>query len=214
MSNNESFIDEVTEEVRRDQLYAYFKKYGWIAALVIVGIVGGAAWTEYQKASAASAAQAKGDAILAAMEANDDASRAEALAALPAGPVTSMLEAASFVDMGDFDAAKATLQAVIDDSTIDAVYRDAATYKLALIEAQDASVEEIKAVLGTLLNPGHPLRLLAEEQVGLAQVRAGDIEAALTTFAAIVDDAEVSRGLRQRVEGAIVALGGGDAAAN
>mgnify|MGYP002067949300 CR=1 FL=1 len=36
MSNQDSFIDEVTEEVRRDKLYALYKKYGWIAALAVV----------------------------------------------------------------------------------------------------------------------------------------------------------------------------------
>ena len=37
MSNPESFIDEVTEEVRRDKLFGYLRRYGWI------GIVAGAA---------------------------------------------------------------------------------------------------------------------------------------------------------------------------
>ena len=50
MSDSDSFIDEVTEEVRRDRLFGYFRRYGWIAAVVIVVVVGGAAWNEYQKA--------------------------------------------------------------------------------------------------------------------------------------------------------------------
>jgi len=49
MSDTDSFIDEVTEEVRRDQLYGYLRKYGWIAAVVILAIVCGAAWNEYRK---------------------------------------------------------------------------------------------------------------------------------------------------------------------
>ncbi|MFD1808819.1 hypothetical protein ACFSHQ_13850 [Gemmobacter lanyuensis] len=40
MSNPESFIDEVTEEVRRDKLFATFRKYGWIGILAVLGIVG------------------------------------------------------------------------------------------------------------------------------------------------------------------------------
>ena len=52
MSNPESFIEEVTEEVRRDRLFGLFRKYGWIAVLVILGIVGGSAWNEWQKAQA------------------------------------------------------------------------------------------------------------------------------------------------------------------
>ena len=40
MSNPDSFIDEVTEEVRRDRLFAVFRKYGWIGVLA-GGVRGG-----------------------------------------------------------------------------------------------------------------------------------------------------------------------------
>ena len=36
MSDTDSFIDEVNEEVRRDRLYHLLRRYGWIAALAIV----------------------------------------------------------------------------------------------------------------------------------------------------------------------------------
>ena len=40
MSNPDSFIDEVTEEVRRDKLFALFRKWGWVGVLLVVVIVG------------------------------------------------------------------------------------------------------------------------------------------------------------------------------
>ena len=67
VSDTDSFIDEVTEEVRRDQLFALFRKYGWIGILAIVLIVGGASWSEWRKAQAEAKAQAFGDALVAAM---------------------------------------------------------------------------------------------------------------------------------------------------
>jgi fermentation-respiration switch protein FrsA (DUF1100 family) len=42
VSDTDSFIDEVTEEVRRDRLFGLMKRYGWIAALAVLLIVGGA----------------------------------------------------------------------------------------------------------------------------------------------------------------------------
>ncbi|MEN8840433.1 MAG: hypothetical protein ABF288_04880, partial [Octadecabacter sp.] len=51
-------------------------------------------------------------------------------------------------------------------------------------------------------------RLVAQEQLALLSVEAGDIEAATTQFLAIAQDAEVTRGLRERAFSMIVALGG------
>ncbi len=39
MSNPDSFIEEVTEEVRRDKLYRLFRKYGWIGIVLVLGVV-------------------------------------------------------------------------------------------------------------------------------------------------------------------------------
>ena len=52
MSNTDSFIEEVTEEVRNDKLFALFRKYGWIAGLAVVVMVGGTAWSEWNKSNA------------------------------------------------------------------------------------------------------------------------------------------------------------------
>ena len=83
MSNPESFIDEVTEEVRRDKLFAAFRKYGWIGGLLVAVVVGGTAWTEWRKSTEAAAAQAFGDAILTATEAETpEARRAQARKAI------------------------------------------------------------------------------------------------------------------------------------
>ena len=46
LSESESFIEEVSDEVRRDKLFKLFKKYGWVLALVVIAIVGGTAYNE------------------------------------------------------------------------------------------------------------------------------------------------------------------------
>ena len=52
VSDTDSFIDEVTEEVRRDRLFGLMKRYGWIAVVAVLLIVGGAAYNEISKARA------------------------------------------------------------------------------------------------------------------------------------------------------------------
>ncbi|WP_159075214.1 hypothetical protein [Celeribacter baekdonensis] len=41
MSQTDSFIDEVTEEVRRDKFYAFLRRFGWIGILAVCVLVGG-----------------------------------------------------------------------------------------------------------------------------------------------------------------------------
>ena len=76
MSETESFIEEVTEEVRRDKLFALYRRYGWIAFLLVVLIVGGAAYREWRIHTEAQAAQAFGDAIMTALDGKDAATQA------------------------------------------------------------------------------------------------------------------------------------------
>ena len=48
MSDTDSFIDEVTEEVRRDRMFNLLRRYGWIAVVAVLLLVGGAAWNEWR----------------------------------------------------------------------------------------------------------------------------------------------------------------------
>ncbi len=212
MSNSETFIDEVTEEVRKDKLFGYMRKYGWIAVLVVLLLVGGTAFSEYRKAQAEAEAEAMGDAILAALEIDDDAQRAAALQALqgdgPSGAITRLLGAADLVEMGDVEGAALALDAVALDDSAAQVYRDLAALKSVMAQAETMSVEDRRAALSGLAVAGAPFRLIAQEQLAYISVETGDVETALTQFSAIVQDAEVTQGLRERAFSMIVALGG------
>ena len=212
MSNSDSFIEEVSEELRRDQLFAYFRRYGWIAALVILLIVGGAAWNEWRKAQDAARAQALGDAMLDAMATGDAAARAEALAAVPAegaaAAVAAMLLAAEQDAAEAPEAAIATLTALSDNGDVPPVYRDLARLKALILGAGITPVEERRAGFETLAVPGRPFRMPALEQLAILTLEEDDPAASRAAFEALVDDAEASEGLRERARAMIVALGG------
>jgi hypothetical protein len=208
MSNNESFIDEVTEEVRRDQLYTYLRRYGWIAGVVILGIVGGTAWGEYRASQDRTEAQARGDAIFAALNEADDQARQTALEALPSGVVEKMLEAAGADEIGDTEAAIAAYQAVVAMTDAPQIYREIASFKAALLAAPSMEVSEKISTFEALTQPGNRMRLLAKEQIALVHVENGDTETALALLIEISRDAELTDNQLQRVQELIGALGG------
>ena len=213
VANQDSFINEVTEEVRRDKLFALMRRYGWIAALLIVALVGGAAINEWRKASARAEAEATGDALIAALAAETPAERSEALAAIEGFDdanrlgILGLLQAAASAENGEDDAAAATLDAVIGNSSVPQVYRDLALLKR-VMAGTGLSAEERVARLQPLMQPGNPFRLLAIEQRAFAEVELGQKDAAIETLQGILADAEGTEDLRRRAQQLIVALGG------
>lgn len=212
MSNTDSFIEEVSEEVRRDKLFRLFRRYGWIAGVLVVLLVGGAAYNEWSKARAEAAAQARGDAIMTAMEAADSAQRLAALSRInvdgDAQSIVALLTSAQAIGAADKAAAAAALDAIAADDGLPDTYRDLALLKRVIITSDDTAPDARIAALQPLVAGGGPFRILAEEQIALAELESGDRQAALTRLRALRDDTAATAGLRQRVTQLIVVLGG------
>ncbi len=212
MANQDSFIDEVTEEVRRDRLFRFFRRYAWIGITLVVLIVAGAAWNEWRKAQARAEAEARGDAILAAVESDNPTARLAALeslaAGVPADAITTLLAASQKIGSEGETAAYDDLVALAGNTSIPQLYRDLATLKAAMLGAGEVAPSERIAMLEPLTAPGHTFRPLALEQTAIAHVEAGERDAALEILTALAGDADASEGLLRRTLQLIVALGG------
>lgn len=220
MSNPDSFIDEVTEEVRRDRLFLILRRYGWIGVVAVVALVGGAAWTEWQKAQARAKAEALGDAILSALDAPDAPARVAGLAAVEATGDAAALarllaasEALSGSEGAARDAALAALEAVAADQAVAPIWRELAGFRRLAASQTGLTSEARMAGLEALATPGRPFRPLALEQIALLKLENGDRPAALADFRALADDLQAPSGLRERAGQMIVVLGG-EAAGN
>lgn len=215
MSNPDSFIDEVTEEVRRDRLFRVFRRYGWIGVVGVLALVGGAAWNEWQKAEARARAEAFGDAVLAAIEAPDAAARAAALAAVPAqgagAAVVALIaaaEASGSPDAATRAAALARLKVLAEDASLPVHWRDLAALRRLSAPGGEPDAAARRQGLEALAGAGRPYAPLAREQLALDDLAAGNRDAALAGFRALAEDPAAPSALRARAGQLIVVLGG------
>jgi hypothetical protein len=210
LSNPDSFIEEVTEEVRRDRLFRLFRKYGWVGVLAILAVVGGTAWSEWSKSREAARAQAFGDALIDALDTGAPQERRAALAAIPAeADQSGILNLILAGDPAEDKAATlAALEKVANDATLSPAYRDLAVLRRVLVAGADLSVADRRAALDGIALPGRPYRVLAAEQLAYLLIEDGKPDEAIAALAALMQDQEASGALRARLGQMITALGG------
>ena len=216
MSNPDSFIEEVTEEVRRDKLFALFRKYGWIAGLLVLGLVGGTVWTEWSKSRAEARAEAFGDALLDALDQGTPAERREALAAIPTdGAQTALLQLVMATDPDEDSAATlAALEKVAADATLPAVYRDLAVLRRVMVGGADIALADRRTALQGIAQAGRPYRTLAEELLAYLLIEEGKTDEAIGAMTTLMQDQETTGALRARLGQMVTALGGTPPAAS
>jgi len=211
VSNPDSFFNEVTEELRRDRMVGYLRRYGWIAVLAVLLIVGGTGWNEWRKANDRANAEAFGDSVLAALENDDPADRVNALAQIDTtGAQAGMIQLLSAGELMETDraAAIAALQAASEDTALPEAYRQLAALKRVIAGGSDIPMDERESLLAGLAQPGQPLRPMALEQTALLQLEQGNPETAIEIMTDLLSQSDVTDTLRRRVTQLVVALGG------
>jgi hypothetical protein len=210
LSNPDSFIDEVTEEVRRDRLFAMFRKYGWIGVVLVALIVGGAAWNEWQKSREIARAQAFGDAMLDAMDLGAPQDRVAAVAAVPVDGSQATVQALMLASdpAADKAGALAALDKLIADASQPQLYRDLAVVRRVMVAGADSPLADRRAALDSVAAPGRAFRTLALEQLAYLLIEEGKKDEAIAAFAALMQDQEAPISLKRRAGQMITALGG------
>lgn len=205
MSETDSFIAEVTEDVRRDRLFGLFRRFGWIPAALIVIIVSGTAYNEWSKSKADKLAQVRGDALLAAIDTADEAARATALneiASQGSENIVAQMLAAGAKDENSIN----FLNAVIKNTDQPEYIRDLAKLKLTMIPGAQTKEQKLKT-LDILSQPGGIYRNAAVEILVAFELELGNLNKAIEFLKSHIQDAEASRAQVQRMAELLVALG-------
>ncbi len=203
----ETFVREVDENLRRDQMRDMAKTYGkWIIAAIVLFLaaVGGYLyWQHRQESQAISNSEAmsaaldkiaSGDvkaadaALVPLSESSDDVTRASA----------SFGRAALALRRNDRKAAIELYKQLAADGSLPQAYRDLATVRGTMTEYDSLQPDEIITRLSTLAVPGNPFFGTAGEMTGMALLAKGDRNGAGQIFAKIAADKQVPESIRSR----------------
>lgn len=208
-NENDSFIREVNEELRSDQMKAIWTQYGLMIVAIAVAIVIGTAGYRGYVYWSGQQASASGDKFLTAMKLASDNKTDEALAAFAqlekdgygAYPVLARMRSATLKAATDPKAAVAELDAVANDTKVPDAVRDVARLRAGWLLVDTAPYADVSKEVEVLTDAQNPMRHSAREALGLSAYKNGDVKQAKDWFQAIANDAQtpVNVGNRARI---------------
>ncbi|MEM6486820.1 MAG: hypothetical protein AAF677_00895 [Pseudomonadota bacterium] len=199
-SDSDSFIREVSEQVRQDQMIAYARKYGPLALGAIALLIAGVALAQWLEARATEAARDRGAAFVEAEGAEPEAV-AGLVAALdgPAATLGQMRRAQALADAGRTDEAAAVYLAVTQDGLAPRRYAGLAALEAARLQALAGDVEAAELTLGDAILGGGAYVPMAYELRAVLRLNAGDTEGARSDLDAALLEPVVHGETRSRI---------------
>jgi len=209
VSETDSFIQEVTEEVRQDRMFRLWKKYapyGIAAVAVAIAASGGWTWMKHREAAKA---RETGAAFLATEL--DSVEKEQELAGKISGPaavVARMRLAAVKAETGDAEGAVALYREIAGEAGLEPAYADLARLEAVRIGAATADPAQAIAELEPLTAEGRPYRLLALELRAVIRINAGETEPGQADLQTILRDPAATRGMLDRASALLLSTGG------
>lgn len=206
-NDGETFLREVDDELRREQINTFFTRYGWwilAAALLVLAAIGGLIWW---RAHQVEATGRQGETLLAAlssMEAGSRTAAAPKIAELSQSRIEGYRVAALFAransetTAGNAPAAIATLRGIAADDDIDELYRQAALIRQTMLEYDALRPQVVVQRLRPLVHPDSPWLGTAGELLGVAYLKLHQAGPAGRVFGMIANDEHVPDSLRER----------------
>lgn len=213
---NETFLREVDENLRRDQLRDFLRDNGrWLIAAVVIFLAasGGLIWwkqhqVERHERQVEKLAQVYKDVGSGSIgqapqqldELSSDGSKAVSASA-------QFARAAVALQQGDTKLATATYTSIANDDGLPQPYRNAALIRQTALQFDQLKPEEVISRLAPLAKQGEPWFGSAGEMTAMAMMKQGNNRQAAQLFAAISRDQTVPETIRARAVQVASSLG-------
>jgi hypothetical protein len=203
---NETFLREVDENLRRDQLRDFGRKYGWAVGVAVVLFLlasgGFIYWQQYKlQRSEKQVVQlteifrniSSGNTAIPQQlnELSNSGNKAVRATAL-------FTRAALALEKNDAKSATATYRSIAGDSSLPQPYRDVALLRQTALEFDSLEPQQVISRLAPLAKPGNPWFGTAGEMTAMALIKQGQKAQAAQLFVAIAKDKSVPDPIRAR----------------
>ena len=203
----ETFLREVDENLRRDQLRGMARKYApWIIAAVVLLLAAVGGWLYWQQRQEAEAARDSeelaqiytdiGTGKLANVPQRLDALARDGTDAIRASALFT--RAAVAIEQNDRPTAIARYREIANDEGLAQPHRDLALIRATGLEFDQLKPDEVIARMQPLTKPGSPWFGSAGELTAMAMIKQGKKLEAGRLFAAIAADRQVPESIRAR----------------
>lgn len=213
---SETFVREVDENLRRDQLRDFFvANAAWLIAgvLLFLAASGGLIWWNQHHEQRSEAQVEQLDQIYKDIGSGDTTGTAPKVQELAGSGSKAVRASAQFtraavaLQQGNVKAAASMYKDIAADSGLPAPYRNIALIRQTAVEFDQIPPQEVVSRLEPLTKRGEPWFGTAGEMTALALLKQGKTRDAGELFAAIAKDQAVPEGIRARAAQVAGSLG-------
>ena len=206
---SDTFVREVDENLRRDQLRDFFKRYGnaLIAGLLLFLIAcGGFIWWQQHRQKHYEGQVEQLATVFKDIGSGNLSQAPQQLDELSKSGSKAVRASAQFaradlaLQQSDVKTAIATFGSIAADSSLPQTYRDAALVRQTALQFDQLKPEDVISRLQPLTKAGDPWFGSAGEMTALALIKQGKSHQAGTLFAAIAKDQNAPAGIRSRAQ--------------
>ncbi|MET0546538.1 MAG: tetratricopeptide repeat protein [Caulobacterales bacterium] len=214
MANPDEFINAVEEELRHDQLRAFWKNWQFVVyamiAAVVLGVGGREAWIWYSKTQSEKASDTYTEALQALDKGELDVAQTkfdDLIKTAPSGYKAAAMQARAELSLRKGDSASA--QKLLEEAAAtgpDKDMRSAAAIKAAYVAMDKEDLAKLTTRLQPVIDRKGPFAAMAQEVLAAKAFDEGKLDEARSKYQSLLLALDAPEGVKQRAQVAMALL--------